>query len=64
MTLSDAMIPPSYEHNFSNCFEKPEKFKASMGFAKIAFITAKIIVSFYCPLIVRLNNNGAPLQKA
>ena len=27
--------PGSYEHNISNCVEKPEQFRTSMGFVRI-----------------------------
>ena len=57
--------PCSYECNFSICIEEPEKFRALTYFVKIAFITARIIASLDCPLIIiTLNNNGAPLQKS
>ena len=57
--------PRSCECNFSICIGKPEKFRASTGFVKNEFITARIIASPDRPLIIiKLNNNEAPLQKS
>ena len=57
MKSNKAMIPRSYERNFSNCVERPEKFRTPLkarpeffrllhAIAKIAFITARTIASF------------------